>query len=278
MRETGAMSSGSIVTQGSVRGFRDPWPSSQSAWNDPPWILEGRVVTAWFSTERARLAAFLSPDLMPRDDGTKVRSRIRFYDLSFRDERHGENPFGGRFREAVVAFAGRAGTVDGEVSLFMWTDDDTYMLWGREVFGWPLERAAMSFDQSFWHSGTIDRSDLPGSSVARCAAGEIGLRIDEASEAPGLTGPGAMWITPRRVLWPGRSDGDTREVLLVKPEIMNRGQRYEAHGQAWLNFRAGHPLADLPVNEPTFEIVDGVRLRVGADVKVLAEAMGKERE
>jgi hypothetical protein len=264
----------SPARQGAVRGFRDPWPSPQSAWNDPPWILEGRVATAWFSVERSRLAGFLSPDIMPRDDGAEVRARVRFYDVRFRDERDVPNSFGGRFREAVVAFAGSAGTVDGEVSLFMWTDDDTYMLWGREAFGWPLERAAMTFDGPLWSDGAI--GDLSGAGSARCAVGELGLRIEEASAAPALTGPSAVWITPRRVLWRGRSEGDTREVLLVRPEILDRGRRYEARGKAWLDFHDGHPLAGLPVGAPTFEVVDGVRLRVGSDVDVLAEpAVGK---
>jgi hypothetical protein len=39
----------------------------------------------------------------------------------------------------------------------------------------------------------------------------------------------------------------------------------------WLNFNDGHPLAGLPVESPTFEVVDGVRLRVGTDVGVLVE-------
>jgi hypothetical protein len=262
--------------QGTVRGFRDPWPSPQSAWNDPPWILEGRVATAWFSVERSRLAGFLSPDIMPCGDGGGVRARIRFYDVRFRDERGGPNPFGGRFREAVVAFASSAGNVDGEVSLFMWTDDDTYMLWGREVFGWPLEQAAMMFDGPLWCEGAI--GDLTGVSSARCAGGELGLRIEQASPAPALTEPAAVWITPRRVLWRARSEGDTREVLLVRPKILDRGRRYEARGEAWLNFRDGHPLAGLPVGAPTFEVVDGIRLRVGSDVDVLTEpAVGRRQ-
>jgi hypothetical protein len=229
------------------------------------------VATAWFNVERARLGGFLSPDLMPRGEDAGVRARIRFYDVRFQDARGGANPFTGRFREAVVAFASSAGAVDGEVSLFMWTDDDTYMLWGREAFGWPLERAAMTFDGSLWSDGAIGPADLGGTSSARCAGGELGLRIEQISAAPALTGPGAVWITPRRVLWRARSEGDTREVLLVRPEILDRGRRYEARGEAWLDFRGEHPLAGLPVGAPTFEVVDGIRLRVGSDVDVLAE-------
>jgi hypothetical protein len=264
----------SPARRGTVRGFRDPWPSPQSAWNDPPWILEGRVATAWFSVERSRLAGFLSPDIMPRGDGESVRARIRFYDVRFRDDRGRPNPSGGRFREAVVAFASSAEAVDGEVSLFMWTDDDTYMLWGREVFGWPLEQAAMTFEGPLWSDGAM--GEFGGAGSARCAEGELGLRIEQAWPAPALAGQAAVWITPRRVLWRARSEGDTREVLLVRPEILDCGRRYEARGEAWLNFRDGHPLAGLPVAAPTFEVVDGISLRVGSDVDVIAEpAVGR---
>jgi hypothetical protein len=257
-----------------ARGFRAPWPSPLSAWSDPPWILSGRVATAWFMIERARLAQFLSPDLMPRGDAGEVPARVRFYDVRFHDE-HEPRRSVGRFREAVVAFASSAGSTDGEVSLFMWTDDDTYMLWGREIFGWPLERATVILSGKLWRDEPLPASGSAGSSTARCATGELGLRIDEVSPAAAASGPTPIWITPRRVLRRAGLDGDTREVLLVRPEIVDRGRRYEARGSAWITFLPGHPLAGLDVATPTFEVVDGICIRVGGDVDVIAEPTGE---
>jgi hypothetical protein len=260
---------------GTDRGFRDPWPSPQSAWSDPPWILEGRVATAWFAIERERLATFLSADLLPRDHRAEVRARIRFYDVRFHtDGRPGTSS--GRFREAVVAFASSAGAADGEVSLFMWTDDDTYMLWGREVFGWPLERATVDLQGPLWREGALG-GEVSGTSTARCPQGELGLRIDDGRPVPAPQGPGAIWITPRRVLHRAGLDGDTREVLLVRPEVIEPGRRYEARGSAWLSFSSGHPLAGIAVAAPTFEVVDGIRIRVGADVDIVTEVKGSRK-
>jgi hypothetical protein len=254
---------------GRDRGFRDPWPSPQSAWSDPPWILEGRVATAWFTIARDRLATFLSADLLPRGGTGAVRARVRFYDVRFHaDGQPGSSA--GRFREAVVAFASSVGSVDGEVSLFMWTDDDTYMLWGREIFGWPLERAAMDLQGPLWSEGALGDA-ISGVSTARCSHGELGLRIDEGRLAPASPSAAAIWITPRRVLRRAGLDGDTREVLLVRPQMLDAGRRYEASGSAWLSFSAGHPLAGIEVAAPTFEVVDGIRIRVGADVDVVGE-------
>lgn len=261
---------------GTTRGFRDPWPSPAQAWSDPPWILEGRVATAWFTIERARVATFLSGDLMPAGDDSRIRARVRFYDLGFRDER-GPNEFSGRFREAVVAFVSSVGAVNGEVSLFMWTDSDTYMLWGREIFGWPLERARMDFDGPLWSGGALGGS-ASGRSIAHCNGGELGLQIDATTAAPVATGGGAIWITPRRVLRRAGIEGDVREVLLVRPEVIEPGRRYSAQGGAWLSFAAGHPLAGVEVSDPTIDVVDGIRLRVGGNVDVVAEPRLEETD
>jgi hypothetical protein len=236
--------------------------------------LEGRVATAWFAIDRARVATFLSSDLMPDGNADRIRARVRFYDLAFRDER-GPDEASGRFREAVVAFVSSVGTVNGEVSLFMWTDSDTYMLWGREAFGWPLERATMDFGGALWRDETLGPS-ANGRSVAHCAAGELGLQIGELTAAPAAPATGAIWITPRRILRRAGLDGDIREVLLVQPEVIEPGRRYAAQGRAWLSFAAGHPLAGVEVTAPTIDVVDGIRLRVGGNVDVVAEPRVEE--
>jgi hypothetical protein len=258
------------------RGFRNPWPSPQVAWSDPPWILEGRVATAWLAVERTQVAQLLSPDILPRGSEAKVRMRIRFYDVAFNARDAGtKGVSSGRFREAVVAFVSSVGSIDGEVSLFMWTDDDSYMAWGREIFGWPLMRAQFDFEGPLWSAEALSgsRADAPrisGVSKASLAAGSLGIRIAEGSLSTGGVSA-ATWITPRRVLRRAGLDPETREVLLVRPEVLEPGQKYEARGEAWLAFQPDHPLAAIRVERPSFEIIDGFRLKVGAEVSVVPE-------
>jgi hypothetical protein len=252
------------------RGFRDPWPSPQTAWSDPPWILEGRVVTAWLTVERERVARLVSPDILPRSSDAGVRMRIRFYDVAFNADARTRNISTGRFREAVVAFASSVGSIDGEVSLFMWTDDESYMAWGREIFGWPLLRAQFDFEGQLWSAEELSHNRISGSSKASSAAGSLGIRIAAGSPSQGGVSA-ATWITPRRVLRRGGLDPETREVLLVRPEVLEPGRRYQAQGEAWLAFPPDHPLAAIPIEKPSFEIIDGFRLRVGAEVSVFPE-------
>lgn len=266
-----------VMRRAQLEVFRDPWPSPQSAWSDPPWVLEGRVVTAWFMVDRRAVSQILSPDLLPRNAQPRVRMRVRFYDVLFTAQGAGQREGStGRFREAVVAFSGSVGSVDGEVSLFMWTDDDTYMMWGREVFGWPLERAQFHFEESLWAAGELPgvTCRLQGAARARCRTGELGLEVSEAVPSEQSL-PASTWITPRRVLRRAGLDPELREVLLVRPKILQSGQRYEARGNAWLDFRPDHALSGVSGSASAFEIVDGFRISVGADVEVVSRVANK---
>ena len=51
-----------------------------------------------------------------------------------------------RFREAVVAFPVRYRDVAGDFPTYMYGDDFTYALFGREVMGWPVRDGTISVD------------------------------------------------------------------------------------------------------------------------------------
>ena len=245
--------------------WRDPWPSPQVAWADPPWHLGGRVVTAWFEAPRAFVEGIMSPDLWPGHTPT-VRARLRFYDIAFKAPAGSAgSPVEGRFREAVVAFRARAGGLEGEVSLFMWTDSDAYMLWGREVFGWPLIRGRIDLGGSLWDSRT-PASGAAGTAMLSAPGGQATLVVDELGHGQASAPGPACWITPRRVLHRAGLDAETREVLLVRPVVREAGVRYAATGRASLDFDRSHPLHGLRIDAATYEVVDGFHLVVGADV------------
>ena len=152
--------------------WRDPWPSLQPDWLDPPWSMSGRAVTAWFDAPWEVVERSMSPDLLPRLAAT-VRGRLRFYDLEFTAaEADPARPMAarsGHIREGAVAFASSVdgGELEGEVSLFLWTDSEEYLIWGREAFGWPIRLAEFEFDGSLWGADTV-KGNRRLESLVRC--------------------------------------------------------------------------------------------------------------
>src|SRR5438445_7738773 len=83
--------------------WRNPWPSAQTPYCDPPWLMRGRSATAWFEAPWDVAASSMSPDLLP-NRAPSVRARLRFYDLEF-EAASAQTPLlavrQGRFREGV---------------------------------------------------------------------------------------------------------------------------------------------------------------------------------
>lgn len=102
--------------------------SAHLAWCDPPWLITGRTITAWFPVPRAVLGASLPRSL--RRAGEESWARLRFYDARFEacDALQGAPlaPRTGAFREAVVAFPAASGGHEGDATMFMWADDEPY--------------------------------------------------------------------------------------------------------------------------------------------------------
>ena len=250
--------------------WRDPWPSLQPDWHDPPWVLSGRAATAWFELPWDLVLRVLSPDLLPAARPS-VRSRLRFYDLSFhpvrtRDGRELEAR-SGRFREGAIGVPVRAGDAEGETSAFLWTDSEDYLLWGREAFGWPVRLAEFDFSGDLWQSkpgvgatGSCRLRDAWGSAVL------LDLRILEA--APAGT-PSGSWFTPRRLLHHDGGTHESRELLVVRPEVLRPGSTYVGSGCVEFNFRAPHPLSVLGELEANVEIADDFELVVGSDISII---------
>jgi hypothetical protein len=173
----------------------------------------------------------------------------------------------GRFREAVVAFLARTRGIDGEVSLFMWTDSDTYMMWSREVFGFPLLRGAIDLSGSLWGNPAVEGT----AGAARLSLGDswAALFIDQVQQGARGSQTAPNWITPRRILQRAGLDAETREVLIVRPEIRDPGMWHRATGNVALAFEAAHPLHGLEARDAECDVVDGFELVVGSDVDVL---------
>jgi len=250
--------------------YREPWPSPVREWADPPWWLRGSCVTAWFETPRPIATKLLSPDLLPDDHGPGVMTRLRFYEVhygAFTETGRDEGGVG-NFREAVVAFAVHSGDIAGEVSSFMWTDDMTYLLWGREVFGWPLIQATIREDGDLLTVGHIE-STLSAS--VEIPQGTLRLEAT-AQEDDGRPGVGfSTWLTPRRtVRWANGAGVEVqRDLLLVYPRVVSAGRHLRCEGEIRLELSESHPLHVLksPVAHSIDAAVD-FELVVGSNVEV----------
>lgn len=246
---------------------RDPWPSPQEAWPDPPWVMQGRALTAWFSVPWSFATRAMSPDLLP-ERVASVRIRLRYYDLRFQSLSRPSKTTGavheGRFKEATVAFPARVGQIQGEVSLFMWSDSDVYLAWGREVFGWPLLPARIALGGAIWEPDM--GIGAQGSARVQGAHGSASIGRAQVRESLEPSSDGPCWITPRRIIQRGGLAPETREILLVRPNVRRSGARFLATGQVKFDFTASHPLRGIEARTPEIEVIDDFEIVVGENV------------
>ena len=259
------------------RQFADPWPALGASWADPPWIMSGTSVTAWFETPVAAVAALLSPAFEPLTGAAGVPTRLRFYQIDY-EPRDGGAEFrrrmAGRFREAVIAFKGRIAGHEGEYSAYMWTDCASYLYWGRENFGWPLVSGDIELTGHLWEGpgGAETHSQLR----ARDFIYTLDLDGPTAEDMPAVPGP--SWLTPRRILFPGGSEAERRDLLLVRPAVLEAGRFTRRAGRVRLDASAGSWITSLaPFGEVDIHALEGFRICVGDDVSTVREA-GEARD
>ena len=248
--------------------WRDPWPSPQPDWHDPPWRMRGRAVTAWFELPWDVAKVVLSPDVLPAPVPS-LRSRLRFYRMEFQPLRPRPGRYlelrEGEFREGVIGIPARGPGVEGEISAFLWTDSEDYLIWGREAFGWPVRLAEIGLDGDLWSAAPgIGRTGSARVTDRWGTAALVGVELtDPASSGT----PGGVWLTPRRLLLHGQ-DGprDERQLLAVRPEVRKPGSAYAARGRVTFDFSQPHPLAGLGAHEAQVEFVDDFELVVGRNV------------
>jgi acetoacetate decarboxylase len=117
-----------------------------AAYAPPPWKMRGRTLALWYRLADPEEARRHVPAAVEMEDDPVVRAR--FWDMEHDAlivGAEGERPWR-RFREAVVAFPVRYGEVSGDFPTYMYADDVTYVLFGREVMGWPVRDGVISVD------------------------------------------------------------------------------------------------------------------------------------
>lgn len=249
--------------------FSNPWPAPHALWADPPWILSGTAITAWFETDASAVAELLSPSFIPAQGELGTPTRLRFYDIDY-EPRDGDEQVrvssSGTFREAVIAFKGTIADVDGEFSAYMWTDDDRYMAWGREVFGWPLLRGDIRLAGALWDSSGA------GSTTCQLLQPEytLTIEVDESEGTKGPDGPAANWLTPRRILFPGLGGAERRDLNIVRPTVLEAGRSLAHAGRVKMESSADVFMSKLtPLGNVSIHSLSGFRICVGDQVQTI---------
>jgi hypothetical protein len=166
----------------------------------------------------------------------------------------------------VFALPAEVMGIAGEVSTHMWTDDDTYLHWGREVFGWPLQRGEITLSGPLWSDGGNH-----GAAHVKTPAGDASLEVvgPAHGSAPSPGTPSMPWLTPRRVLASGSLGHGTVEITAVEPVVVRPGERELIHATAAMSFARGHPLHGLEIAPLRAEVHRGFELLVGSSVSVV---------
>lgn len=258
----------------STTDWRDPWPSLQPDWQGLTWVMRGRAATAWFELPRSVVTGMLSSDLWPAGNGP-LRCRLRFYDLLFeaasdpRDDRPLDIA-AGHFREGVVGVPASARGGDGEVSLFMWTDSEEYLIWGREAYGWPIRLGGFRYSGDLWSAAEAAvGSGSSGECHVETGWGSAALVDVTLSDRIATGTPSGHWFTPRKVLRHAPELGEWRELLDVQPITNDPGATFAGSGRVEFSFATPHPLAGLAVFEAEIQFAAGFEVVVGRNTSTI---------
>ncbi len=251
--------------------YESPWPSPINLWGNPPWLMSGKCLTAWFESDIERVRSILSPSFTPKVGKNGVITRLRFYDINYSPVAKEEAQIpgnSGSFKEAVVAFAGEIDGVQGEYSAFMWTDSLVYFSWGRENFGWPLLISEIELSGGFWDASSEDQSR--GKITTAGASWE--LTCENHVQETISVGSATAWLTPRRTLFSRTETFEKRELLIVRPEIIEPGLLTTHKGQVNFSAAPDSILAGLqPLGDCTIHQHSKFLLSVGEDVETKTE-------
>jgi hypothetical protein len=249
--------------------FPNPWPAPQHLWADPPWVLSGTSITAWFEVDAKAVANLVSPAFKSLTGDTGVITRLRFYDIKF-EPRDGtpefKKKFGGTFKEAVVAFKGSIADVDGEYGALYWTDDDIYFSWGREIFGWPLIKSDITLKGKVWDASSKDQTHCR----VQSSDFDLSITMDDDSAVEQAIGKGPNWLTPRRVIFPAGNEPDRHDLNIVRPTIIDPGNFYVHQGSVMFDVKTGSMISGLkPLTKPVIHRHANFKICVGDNVETI---------
>jgi acetoacetate decarboxylase len=225
--------------------------------------MRGRTLALWYRLADPAEARRHVPALVEMDDDPVVRAR--FWDMEHDAEPVGDSgPRPWRpFREAVVAFPVRYGDVSGDFPTYMYADDVTYTLFGREVMGWPVRDGAIRVDPEpaggpqagVRLTGVLERGGRTLMTAEVTLSGEE-VAVDDSTPP--------RWLAAKVITDVAGPSAAISQLVATGPERIHERRVWAADGR--LTFEEG-PADELHFLAPR-EIVgaqywSGVRLTIG---------------
>ena len=159
--------------------------------------------------------------------------RARFYELNmdggYGDDLAVSNPPQSRFFEAVIAIECSYGGVQGDCSVHMYSDNATYIAWGREVIGWPLKEGNIDIT-SPWKPHQLEAGVEIAGNLERFGGRLMSAKITLKEPRPSQAVPLPNWFSHKLIPGVDGSEPDVNQLILAGPSRMDIGPVWEATG------------------------------------------------
>lgn len=212
--------------------------------------MRGRALAIWYRLVDPAAARRHVPDYLALDPDPVVRAR--FWDLEH--DARGPMPTdheGARwtaFREAVVAFPVTFDSITGDLPLYMYGDESTYLSMGREVMGWPVRDARIEIDPGvapdLSPGTTIAARMVRDGAVVMAASVTVGEGVERQRQpAP------PIWLAEKVI---GRVDGTgpaVAQLVATGPQRIDRRDIRPATATLAFGAAPGDDLASLAPRE-----------------------------
>ncbi len=236
-----------------------------SAYGPAPWHLSGRVLTIWYRLVDPDEARRQIP--LPLEVPDDPLCRARFYELSmdagYGDEIANLNPEQAQFFEAVIAIECSYQGVTGDCSVHMYSDNSTYIAWGREAIGWPLKQGKISLSKP-WKPHQLDAGVRITGKLERFGSQLMSATIELSEPKSVNTAALPSWFSHKLIPAVEGGQPDVNQLILAGPSRMHIGTVWEAHGHLELYEGLGEELHFLrPAEIVSADYVPFVDLMVG---------------
>jgi acetoacetate decarboxylase len=232
--------------------------------------MRGRTLALWYRLADPDEARRHLPALLEVEEDPIVRAR--FWDMEHDAvpmDAGGSRPWR-RFREAVVAFPVRYGDIAGDLPTYMYADDFTYALFGREVMGWPVRDGTIAIDPEpeagpragVRLSGRLERDDRIVMRAEMTLTGEE-LEVDDSTPP--------RWLAVKVIPDVEGPTAALSQLVATGPEEIHERRVWAAEGRLTLAEGPGDELHYLQPREIVgAQYWSDVRLTIGWG-RVLAE-------
>ena len=121
------------------------------------------------------------------------------------------------------------GVCKGDCSAHMYSDNATYIAWGREVIGWPLKEGNINMT-SPWKPHQLEAGVEIAGNLERFGGRLMSAKIELKEPRPSQAVPLPNWFSHKLIPSVDGSEPDVNQLILAGPSRMDIGPVWEASG------------------------------------------------